>query len=313
MARPSKQGLSYFPFDIDFFSDLKIRKLIKYQGGKAITVYTLLLCNIYKEGYYMRWDEELPFAISEQTGFEEAYIREVIKCCLVVGLISKEMFESSKILTSKGIQERFVDICKKTKRKYDINEFSLVNSEETLVNSEETTVCTEETLVNSEETGVYSDKRKGKKRKVKKKEENNNNPPLSPPEGECQENKNDTKEINSKARLLFEDYFRATFSNEYYWTPKDAGAMSQLLKKINFSREQKRMPTDDDSMIKALKAFLGSIKDTWILEHFSVAIINSKYNEIVASAKDLKSNQNYKNGNNSNNRRTPNSKGSDFD
>ena len=89
MARPSKQGLSYFPFDIDFFSDLKIRKLIKYQGGKAITVYTLLLCNIYKEGYYMRWDEELPFAISEQTGFEEAYIREVIKCCLVVGLISK--------------------------------------------------------------------------------------------------------------------------------------------------------------------------------------------------------------------------------
>ena len=312
MARPSKQGLSYFPFDIDFFSDLKVRKLIKYQGGKAATVYTLLLCNIYKEGYYMRWDEELPFAISEQTGFEEAYIREVIKCCLVVGLISKEMFESSKILTSKGIQERFVDICKKTKRKYDINEFSLVNSEETGVYSEETMVCTEETLVNSEETGVYSDKRKEKKRKGKKKEENNNSP-LPPPEGECQENKNDPKEINSKARLLFEDYFRATFSNEYYWTPKDAGAMSQLLKKINFSREQKRMSTDDDSMIKALKAFLESIKDTWILEHFSVAIINSKYNEIVASAKDLKSNQNYKNGNNSNNRRTPNSKGSDFD
>ena len=86
MGRNKKIGLDYFPFDIDFFQDLRIRKLIKYQGGKAVTVYALLLCNIYKQGYYMRWDEELPFFVSEQTGFEEAYIREVIKCCLVIGL-----------------------------------------------------------------------------------------------------------------------------------------------------------------------------------------------------------------------------------
>ena len=306
MARPIKQGLEYFPFDIDFFQDLKIRKLIKYQGGKSITVYALLLCNIYKEGYYMRWDEELPFIISEQTGFDEAYIREVIKCCLLVGLFSKGLYETEKILTSKGIQERYQNICILCRRKCDFSEFDLVSSEETNVYSEETTVNSEETTVNSEN----STQRKGKERKKKG---NNNNTPLPPPEGEGHEDKNESKGINSKARFLFEDYFRATFSNEYYWTPKDAGAMSQLLKKINFSREQKRMSTDDDSMIKALKAFLESIKDTWILEHFSVAIINSKYNEIVASAKDLKSNQNYKNGNNSNNRRTPNSKGSDFD
>ena len=56
MARTFKKGLDYFPLDIDIFNDLKIRKLIKYQGGKAITVYALLLCNIYKSGYYMKWD-----------------------------------------------------------------------------------------------------------------------------------------------------------------------------------------------------------------------------------------------------------------
>lgn len=44
----------------------------------------------------MRWDEELPFFVSEQTGFEEAYIREVIKCCLVIGLFSKELYDSEK-------------------------------------------------------------------------------------------------------------------------------------------------------------------------------------------------------------------------
>ena len=41
MARTFKKGLDYFPLDIDIFNDLKIRKLIKYQGGKAITVYAL--------------------------------------------------------------------------------------------------------------------------------------------------------------------------------------------------------------------------------------------------------------------------------
>ena len=107
MGRKNKIGLEYFPFDIDFFSDLKIRKLIKYQGGKAVTVYALLLCIIYKQGYYMRWDKELPFIISEQTGYEEVYIQEVIKSCLVIGLFSNELFEKEKIITSKGIQERY--------------------------------------------------------------------------------------------------------------------------------------------------------------------------------------------------------------
>ena len=65
MARTFKKGLDYFPLDIDIFNDLKIRKLIKYQGGKAITVYALLLCNIYKSGYYMKWDKELPFICSD--------------------------------------------------------------------------------------------------------------------------------------------------------------------------------------------------------------------------------------------------------
>ena len=89
MGRNVKKGLDYFPFDVDFFQDIKIRKLIKYQRGKAVTVYALLLCLIYKNGYYMLWDEELPFILSEQTGFEEAYIQEVVKCCLALGLFSK--------------------------------------------------------------------------------------------------------------------------------------------------------------------------------------------------------------------------------
>lgn len=126
MARTSKKGLEYFPMDIDIFSDLKIRKLIKYQGGKAISIYALLLCNIYKNGYYIEWDEELPFICSELTGFDEAYVSEVIKTCLSLGLFSKELFDAEGVLTSKGIQERYSRICIQCRRVCNITDYSML-------------------------------------------------------------------------------------------------------------------------------------------------------------------------------------------
>lgn len=137
MARPNKEGLDYFPFDTNLFQDIRIRKLIKYQSGKAVTVYALLLCIIYKDGYYMRWDKELPFIISEQTGFEEAYVLEVINSCLKLGLFSNELYTSDGILTSRGIQERYKKICDLCRRKSEISEFSLISSEEIPISSEE--------------------------------------------------------------------------------------------------------------------------------------------------------------------------------
>lgn len=111
----------------------------------------------------------------------------------------------------------------------------------------------------------------------KKKEEDNNIIPPTPPKGEG---------LNSKSRSLFEKYFRETFGDNYYWTAKDAGSMSQLIQKITFSRTQKEMPVDDDSMLYALQILLSSIKEGWIFENFSVTNINSKYNEIVSQAKN---------------------------
>ena len=108
MARTAKQGLGYFPFDIDFFQDLRIRKLIK-------------------DGYYIRWDEELPFIISEQTGYDEAYIREVIQCCLNIGLFSKELFRTEGVLTSKGIQVRYMNINRLCKRVATVSVYDLTD------------------------------------------------------------------------------------------------------------------------------------------------------------------------------------------
>lgn len=123
----AKQGLEYFPMDIDMFQDMRVRKLIKYQGGASVAVYTLLLCLIYKDGYYMRWDNELPFIVSEVTGLDENHISEVIKCCISIGLFDKKLFDKEKILTSRGIQQRYCNIKRLNKRLARIDEYKLID------------------------------------------------------------------------------------------------------------------------------------------------------------------------------------------
>ena len=88
--------------------------------------------------------------------------------------------------------------------------------------------------------------------------------------------------LNSVARKLFEERYQALFSSNYYWSAKDAGNMSSLLKKLKFQREKKNLPIDDQGVLNALKYLLDSITDGWILENFSVTNINSKFNEIVS-------------------------------
>lgn len=203
MGRNKKIGLDYFPFDIDFFQDLRIRKLIKYQGGKAVTVYALLLCNIYKQGYYMRWDEELPFFVSEQTGFEEAYIREVIKCCLVIGLFSKELYDSEKILTSKGIQERYQKICDLCRRNNEIYEYNIISSEDISFSSEEKPV-----------SSAKSTQSKVKKSRVKKSKENDKE--ISP-EGDTKKDELSLKphpQIEHVDFVKLQEYFNTTFNGK---------------------------------------------------------------------------------------------------
>lgn len=161
----NRKGLSYFPFDIDFFQDLKIRKLIRCQGGKAVTVYALLLCFIYKSGYYIRWDEELPFAISEQTGYDEAYIREVIKNCVTLGLFSRELFDGEGVLTSRGIQERYAEICELSRRVYVIEQFNLISEQKGGVSVQKKDISAQKTDINVQKTAISATKRKVNKTK----------------------------------------------------------------------------------------------------------------------------------------------------
>lgn len=132
-------------------------------------------------------------------------------------------------------------------------------------------------------------------KKKKEEELDSNNIPPTPPEGDDppqkprrRKPKNDEPSLNAKARQVFEAHYKLMFDSDYYWSAKDAGNMSKLLDKLKFQRAQRKLPNEDDDVLNALQYLLSSVKEGWIYEHFSVANINSQFNEIVAKAKAAK-------------------------
>jgi len=53
MARPFKQGLQYFPLDVNIFEDEKIQDLNLAFGYLGEIIYIRLLSMIYANGYYL--------------------------------------------------------------------------------------------------------------------------------------------------------------------------------------------------------------------------------------------------------------------
>ena len=179
MARPISKGISYFPLDVDFMQNLKIRKVIQACGPNSIAIIMLLLGNIYgDEGYFMRWDEDVCFLITEALGVKDVYTLETVKKCLQVGLFDENLFNKYKIITSKGIQSRYFEITKRRRKVEVINQYLLVNVAETNdvcpvdVNVAETLVNVAETNVNVNNNEVIA--RKSTQSKVKESKVNNN-------------------------------------------------------------------------------------------------------------------------------------------
>ena len=108
-GRPTKQGIDYFPMDVGFFTDIKIRQISRACGPQSTSILICLLCNIYKDdGYYILWDEDLPFVIADTVGVSEGAVKEVLQKALQVGFFDTELYEKYKILTSSGVQKRFL-------------------------------------------------------------------------------------------------------------------------------------------------------------------------------------------------------------
>lgn len=195
MARPKKDGLDYFPVDVNILNDIKTKKLIRSYGTNTVAILIYLLSAIYRDnGYYLQYDDDLNFIIADEFNFEESFVENVILKMVEVDFFDKGMFERFSILTSEGIQKRFF---KASERRVSVNILStycLINDSSTEFMYTETPV--EESLCiqkpRSSVVSVYkSTQSKVKKSKVNESKEKVNN--------KVKENEN---KINNKEQLV---------------------------------------------------------------------------------------------------------------
>ena len=111
MARPRKQGIDYFPFDVDFFEDDKVALIDAEFGTKGVLVAIRLLCKIYKNGYYYQWGDDECLLLSKQmgAGFVPKLVGEIVTGLVRRSFFDKGVWDSFRVLTSVGIQRRFIE------------------------------------------------------------------------------------------------------------------------------------------------------------------------------------------------------------
>ncbi len=156
MARPHKTGLDYFPIDVYFDEDIEL--LEAEQGLVGFAILIKLWQKIYANGYYMDSKEDNILLFSKKINTDINLVKSVINTCLRRNIFSNNIYEKYKILTSCGIQKRFITACSQSKRKT----ISLI-TELILVNSDFIELITEQTTLNHE----FSTQSKVKEKRVK--------------------------------------------------------------------------------------------------------------------------------------------------
>ena len=148
MARISKPGLDYFPLDVNFLQDRKVRRISCRHHAAGIAALTSLLCLIYKEkGYYVLWNKDTLFDIAQEACCEEEKMQAIIDDCLSVGLFDTYIYKEYGVLTSQAIQEQYHKIIIDSRRKYKLplENFWMIKEEKEANDNEEETKETKET------------------------------------------------------------------------------------------------------------------------------------------------------------------------
>ena len=112
MARPFKQGLQYFPLDVNIFEDEKIQDLNLAFGYFGEIIYIRLLSMIYANGYFLEKSitslaKTLVKSIGANWAPNPIDIEEVIVYCGKVGLFNNDLLKDD-VITSKSIQKQFI-------------------------------------------------------------------------------------------------------------------------------------------------------------------------------------------------------------
>lgn len=127
----AQEGIDYFPLDTGFLRDKKVLLVKGKYGAKGILILLYILTRVYEEnGYYIKWDEDDCFLSADAMGcgITPELTTQVVHECVVRSMFDEQLYNEFGILTSHGIQKRFVRAAKKRENIEFYKEYFLLDT-----------------------------------------------------------------------------------------------------------------------------------------------------------------------------------------
>jgi hypothetical protein len=126
MGRLTKQGIDYFPLDVQFDDKSELYLIEKEAVGLAVMI-TLWQIIYQNEGYFINNSSDLHLLIKRRINVNINEINDCINAMLKRGILDACLYEKYGILTSKAIQKRYFDAAKRKKEVRVIRAFIVTN------------------------------------------------------------------------------------------------------------------------------------------------------------------------------------------
>lgn len=110
-----KKGIDFFPLNVAMNEAVE---LVEAQFGLiGFGVIIKLYQRIYQRGFYCEWTPDVAMVVARKLGISSAKLTQVVEAAVRRGVFDQTLFEQAQILTSKGIQKRYLDVVSKRKCK----------------------------------------------------------------------------------------------------------------------------------------------------------------------------------------------------
>ena len=183
MARPIKTGTDYFPLDVEL--DIKMDFVESRYGNDGFSTIIKLWQKIYAEnGYYCKWDNDIAvlFAFKKANNIDIDKLDGIIKLALEKELFDKNIYEKYGVLTSAGIQKRYLLITERRKKVVINGDYLLIDIPTNSINVDINFINVD---INSKNVDINTQSKvkesKGKESKVNKIKEKNIEPAARKP------------------------------------------------------------------------------------------------------------------------------------
>ena len=119
-----KTSLDKFELSTDFFNDRRIVAVCYEQGATSVAIIVKLLTEIYRNGYYLKFDKLTKISIAASLGLENAqFVSDVVNSLVEYEYFDSQMFYRNLVLTSEEIQAQYF---RKAKRRMMESELDYV-------------------------------------------------------------------------------------------------------------------------------------------------------------------------------------------